>query len=286
MPADTGDLFAGLLPSVAKSRGRSGKSTRPAEPATGAVLPASGPEPWALTAYCDGGARGNPGPAGFGAEIRDGNGMVVAELSEFLGVATNNVAEYSGLLACLQYALDHNAASLSVVSDSELMVKQIQGGYKVSSPDLRPLWTEARKRIAKLKRFEIAHALRHKNKAADRLANEAMDRGTKRPHPAGSPAPPPVRATPYPNAGKSRQPIGEAATLRPAAPEAVPIVRGGGAPTNAPSGIATSAEPARGGSAGTPAPQQMLRGFTRDGVIHILGSHTLPDGRFVKIIPE
>ena len=133
-----------------------------------------------ITAHCDGGARGNPGPAGYGAEITDSAGAVVADLSEFLGIRTNNFAEYSGLLASLQYALDHGHAQLRVVSDSELMVKQIQGKYKVNSPDLKPLWQEARSRIARLERFEITHALRHKNKAADRLANEAMDRGMKR----------------------------------------------------------------------------------------------------------
>ncbi len=107
-------------------------------------------------------------------------GVVLAQLSEFLGNRTNNYAEYSGLLGCLQWALDHDRRRLRVISDSELMVKQIQGKYKVNSPDLRPLWEEARRRIAQLDRFEISHALRHKNKAADQLANDAMDRGTKR----------------------------------------------------------------------------------------------------------
>ena len=133
---------------------------------------------WVI-AHCDGGARGNPGPAGYGALLQDEAGHVLAELSEFLGIRTNNYAEYSGLLGCLQWTLDHSHRRLRVVSDSELMVKQIQGKYKVNSPDLRPLWEEARRRIAQLERFEITHALRHKNKAADQLANDAMDRGTK-----------------------------------------------------------------------------------------------------------
>src|ERR1700733_16177889 len=131
-----------------------------------------------INAHCDGGARGNPGPAGYGALIVDEKGAVLAELSEFLGFKTNNFAEYSGLLGCLQWTLDHGHKNLRVVSDSELMVKQIQGKYKVNSPDLRPLWEEARRRIARLDGFQITHALRHKNKDADRLANEAMDRGT------------------------------------------------------------------------------------------------------------
>ena len=196
-----------------------------------------------INAHCDGGARGNPGPSGYGALIQDDQGMVIAELSEFLGIRTNNYAEYSGLLGCLQYALDHGHPRLRVVSDSELMVKQIQGKYKVNSPDLKPLWQEAKNRIAKLEGFEISHALRHKNKDADRLANEAMDRGMKRPHTVGQSAPAPLKATPYPT--KSEAPPN-------------PFVKA----------------------------DAMLRGFTKDGVVHILGSATLPDGVFVKIIRE
>jgi probable phosphoglycerate mutase len=135
--------------------------------------------PW-ITAHCDGGARGNPGPAGFGALIQDAAGHPLAELSEFLGIQTNNFAEYSGLLASLDFALRHGHRRLRVISDSELMVKQIQGKYKVKSPGLRPLYELARKKIAQLDAFEIVHALRHKNKDADRLANQAMDRGMHR----------------------------------------------------------------------------------------------------------
>ncbi|MGH9595840.1 MAG: ribonuclease HI family protein, partial [Edaphobacter sp.] len=155
---------------------------RPNSPSLFSDPPASKPasntekSSW-INAHCDGGARGNPGPAGFGALIQDDHGTILAELSDFLGIRTNNYAEYSGLLASLQYALDHHHPRLRVVSDSELMVKQIQGKYKVNSPDLKPLWQDARNRIAKLEAFEISHALRHKNKDADRLANEAMDRG-------------------------------------------------------------------------------------------------------------
>jgi len=133
-----------------------------------------------VTAHCDGGARGNPGPAGFGAVVTDEQGNVLAELSGFLGHRTNNYAEYAGLLACLQWALDHKQPKLKVVSDSLLMVNQILGKFKVASPDLRPLWQEARQRITQLERFEMSHALRHKNKDADRLANQAMDRGMGR----------------------------------------------------------------------------------------------------------
>jgi probable phosphoglycerate mutase len=200
-----------------------------------------------ITAHCDGGARGNPGPAGYGAVLQDESGTVLAQLSEFLGNRTNNFAEYSGLLGCLQWALDHHHLRLRVVSDSELMVKQIQGKYKVNSPDLRPLWQEARNRIAQLEKFEISHALRHKNKAADQLANDAMDRGTGKPA-AGRPTPPSSSGA-LPTASSSMRVSSSTATLKP----------------NAPS---------------------MLRGFTRDGAIHLLGGATLPDGIFVKILPE
>jgi ribonuclease HI len=130
-----------------------------------------------ITAFCDGGARGNPGPAGFGVHIENERGEKLAELSEYLGIRTNNFAEYSGLLAALEFALRYDHPRLRVVSDSELMVKQIKGEYKVKSPDLRPLYDEAKRRIAGLDFFQIQHVLRNKNKDADRLANEAMDKG-------------------------------------------------------------------------------------------------------------
>jgi ribonuclease HI len=159
----------------------------PTSPAQPSLFPASTAKPapgpvsgkW-ISAHCDGGARGNPGPAGFGVLIQDADGAVLAELSEFLGIQTNNFAEYSGLLAALDYALQNGHCRLRVVSDSELMVKQIQGKYQVKSPILRPLYDQAKKKIAQLQAFEIAHALRHKNKDADRLANQAMDRGMRR----------------------------------------------------------------------------------------------------------
>lgn len=140
------------------------------------------PKGW-HTAHCDGGSRGNPGPSGYGAVIEDPEGRVIARLSEFLGVQTNNYAEYSGLLAVLQWAIENQAKQLRVVSDSELMVKQMKGLYKVKSPGLIPLWQEARRRAAKLEGFEMRHTLRGGNKEADRLANEAMDKGMGRNRP-------------------------------------------------------------------------------------------------------
>ncbi len=138
--------------------------------------PAANSADW-LTAHCDGGSRGNPGPAGYGAVIEDSKGRVLAELSEFVGIQTNNFAEYSGLLGVLRWAIEHGVKRLRVISDSELMVKQMQGKYAVKSPILRPLFEEARKLSRRLESFEMRHTLRGGNKQADRLANEAMDRG-------------------------------------------------------------------------------------------------------------
>ncbi len=134
-----------------------------------------------LVAHIDGGARGNPGPAGFGVVLHDASGATVAELSEYLGKQTNNYAEYSGLLAALDYALQHGIAVLKVFSDSELMVKQIKGQYKVNNPALKELHGKARGMIGRLDSFTITHVLREKNRDADRLANQAMDRGMGRP---------------------------------------------------------------------------------------------------------
>ncbi|HEX4068305.1 MAG TPA: ribonuclease HI family protein [Acidobacteriaceae bacterium] len=139
-----------------------------------------------VTAFCDGGSRGNPGPAGYGVFIQGEKGEKLAELSEFVGRTTNNVAEYRALLGALEWALEHGRGRLRVVGDSELLVKQIQGRYKVASPDLRPLYEEAKRRIARLDGFRIEHVLRGKNKDADRLANLAMDRGMGRSSSAGA----------------------------------------------------------------------------------------------------
>ena len=125
----------------------------------------------------DGGARGNPGPAGYGVVIRDASRGKLAELSEYLGIQTNNYAEYRGLIAALEYALTHNHDALRVLADSELMVRQMKGLYKVRSPGLRPLFERAQGLIRRLKWFEIEHVRREQNRDADRLANNAMDMG-------------------------------------------------------------------------------------------------------------
>ncbi|MFZ1917742.1 MAG: ribonuclease HI family protein [Terriglobales bacterium] len=132
---------------------------------------------FAYTAHVDGGARGNPGPAGYGAVIHDPQGKKIAELSEYLGHHTNNYAEYQGLIGVLRYAVEQGIGALHVVSDSELMVRQMKGIYKVKHPELRRLHDEAKQLVRQLQHFEIRHALREHNQTADRLANQAMDKG-------------------------------------------------------------------------------------------------------------
>jgi len=132
-----------------------------------------------IVAYIDGGSRGNPGPAGYGVRIEGGASEVVAELHGALGVATNNVAEYHGLLAALTWAVDHGVPSLEIRSDSELLVKQMLGVYRVKNPGLQPLHQEARLLAARVGRVRFKHVRRELNKEADRLANLAMDEGQK-----------------------------------------------------------------------------------------------------------
>jgi probable phosphoglycerate mutase len=125
-------------------------------------------------ANIDGGARGNPGPAGYGVRIEESDGTIV-ELKRSLGVATNNIAEYSGLLAALEWAVEHGIRQLRVRSDSELLVKQLRGEYRVKHPGLQPLYEQARALIRQIGQVTFEHVRRELNKDADRLANEAMD---------------------------------------------------------------------------------------------------------------
>jgi ribonuclease HI len=203
-----------------------------------------------LIAHCDGGSRGNPGPAGYGAVIEDQNGRVLARLSEYLGKRTNNYAEYSALLGVLAWCLENKHRRLRVVADSELMVKQMQGKYKVNSPDLRPLWEEARRRANQLEKFEIAHTLRGGNKEADQLANDAMDRGMGR----GTERAPSVPSA-APASASSARPASGASLSSPNRETDPPIRRG----------------------------PQTLEGFVKNGVVHLIDGE-LPDGIFVKVI--
>ena len=189
----------------------------------------SASEGW-YTAHCDGGSRGNPGPSGYGAVVEAPDGRVVARISEFLGIQTNNYAEYSGLLAVLQWAIQNGTKHLRVVSDSELMVKQMKGQYKVSSPVLRPLYEEARRRSRQLEKFEMRHTLRGGNQEADRLANEAMDKGMGR--------------TP---ASQSAEALGRRVSEAPLRPVPKPAPQAAPKPT-----------------------RQILEGYVKGGVVHLL----------------
>jgi ribonuclease HI len=205
------------------------------------------------TAWCDGGSRGNPGPAGYGAVIQNPQGETVARLSRFLGIQTNNFAEYQGLLAVLEWSVQNGAKRLRVISDSELMVNQMKGRYKVASPTLRPLFEQAKLLSKSLEKFEMQHTLRGGNKEADRLANEAMDKGQgtrEQAIPASKDSSP---GTPAGNKGTST--AGTPPVSRPGRPDA------------------------------PQAPRQVIEGFVKNGVVHPIEGE-LPDGIIVKIIRE
>jgi len=128
-----------------------------------------------IVAYIDGGARGNPGPAGYGVRIEGADGALVDELHGGLGVATNNVAEYNGLLAALEWAVAHQQPHVHIRADSELLVRQMRGEYKVKNAGLQPLYARARLLVQQLDRVKFEHVRRELNKEADRLSNLGMD---------------------------------------------------------------------------------------------------------------
>jgi ribonuclease HI len=128
-----------------------------------------------LVVHVDGGARGNPGPAAAAAVLSTSDGDVVDEAHEYLGVATNNVAEYRGLLLGLRRARELDADEVEVVNDSELVAKQVNGEYKVKHPDMKPLHAEAREALGQFGRWSIRSVPRAENAAADALVNQALD---------------------------------------------------------------------------------------------------------------
>jgi len=157
----------------------------------GGLFADSAPEPAASAtssaayrANIDGGSRGNPGPASYGVVIRDPRGQIIAKLKKYIGRTTNNVAEYYGLIAALDYAQQHAIRALRIESDSELLVRQMRGQYKVKSPELRPLFERASKMARAFDAFKIDHVYREQNAEADALANEAMDEVSGRPNAA------------------------------------------------------------------------------------------------------
>jgi probable phosphoglycerate mutase len=129
-----------------------------------------------IVAYIDGGARGNPGPAGYGVRIETPGGALIEEFHDAIGVATNNVAEYRGLVAALEWARAHGETDVHVRSDSLLLVQQMLGKYKVKHPGLQPLHAKARLLAHEIGRVRYEHVRREANAHADRLANAAMDR--------------------------------------------------------------------------------------------------------------
>lgn len=132
-----------------------------------------------IITYTDGGARGNPGPAGIGAVLYDEHNRLLAEISEYLGVTTNNQAEYKALIAAFRKAADLGAKELECYLDSELVVKQLKGEYRVKDKDLAKLFLDIHNLSLSFKKITYTHIPRERNKEADRLANEAMDRGAK-----------------------------------------------------------------------------------------------------------
>ena len=135
--------------------------------------PPRGPD--VLHIHIDGASRGNPGEAGFGIHVATAEGTPVAELYGYLGRATNNVAEYQALIHALRYALARGALRVQVFSDSELVVRQVEGSYRVKHPDMLPLHREATTLLGRFSRARLAHVRREQNRDADRLANRALD---------------------------------------------------------------------------------------------------------------
>jgi ribonuclease HI len=142
------------------------------------ALPASGGSAAprsSLRLHVDGASRGNPGEAGFGVHVTGEDGLVIASLYGYLGRATNNVAEYQALVHGLRFALARGASSVDVCSDSELLVRQIEGRYRVKNPGLQPLHREAKSLLARFERARVVHVPRERNREADALANRAVD---------------------------------------------------------------------------------------------------------------
>jgi len=210
-------------------------------------------------ANIDGGSRGNPGPASYGVVVRDAKGEIVAKLKKYIGRATNNVAEYYGLIAALDYAQAHAIRALHIESDSELLVKQMRGQYKVKSEELRPLFERAKKMSATFDSFGINHVYREQNQDADALANEALDET------AGTPA--------GGGAMRAKSTDGKAA-----APAAVTD----GAAASASAGKAAAA-PAKPAAKHDPSIPRKVKARFRSGILYPLEDLDLEDGCEVEI---
>jgi probable phosphoglycerate mutase len=154
---------------------RSSKTPPPSSARLFSESHAAAPPAGVHIANIDGASRGNPGPASYAVVIRDPSGKTILELAKNIGRETNNVAEYYALLAALDYATSHNISALRIRSDSELLVRQMQGRYKVKSADLKPLHERASKMAKQIGYFAIEHVRRELNRDADALANVALD---------------------------------------------------------------------------------------------------------------
>lgn len=128
-----------------------------------------------ITVNVDGGARGNPGPAAIGVVVRDGGGEVLEEVGERIGEATNNVAEYRALLKGIERGAAHGATELELVGDSELVVRQVEGRYKVKNAGMKELHEQVKRALGDFDSWSIRHVRRGENADADRLVNEALD---------------------------------------------------------------------------------------------------------------
>jgi ribonuclease HI len=171
-----------LLWRIPARAARAAQAPLPAQPASGtapvaaseAPIPSTGKWP-KLVVYTDGAARGNPGPAGAGAVVKTPEGPIVARCGKFLGVQTNNVAEYQGVLIGLKRALELGAREVLLRADSLLVINQLKGEWKVKHEGLRPLFEEARQLLRKFDRVALQHVPREQNGDADEMSNRAID---------------------------------------------------------------------------------------------------------------
>jgi ribonuclease HI len=164
-PGLTRERLTRLLEKMAESTARSPARITTSESST----------PWKVRVYSDGAARGNPGPSGAGAVLVDASGQEVDRLGKYLGIQTNNYAEYMGLLLGLKRARDLGIREVEVFADSELMIRQLGGRYQVRSPTLRPLYQEALRVLNDFSRVKLVHVPRKMNAAADEMSNRAID---------------------------------------------------------------------------------------------------------------
>jgi len=211
----------------------------------------------AYRANIDGGSRGNPGPAAYGVVIRDAKGEIVARLKKYIGRMTNNVAEYYGLIAALDYVESQGIRALRIESDSELLVKQMKGLYKVRSAELAPLYERARKMSAALDSFRIDHVYREQNREADALANMAMDEVE----------------------GPDAKPRGETRSERSAAKAAA-----SGSSVASSNSASPAAKPQTPAASALPSDVRKIRARYRSGVLYLLEDLEIPDGIELDIL--